>query len=278
MSKIVVQTYGSDPEVFIKNQKTKQYVSAEGIIPGTKDIPHKLDNNGLAIQPDNVMLEFSLPIAKDVEMFKVDFKNAIKEGNKFLANVNKDYVIDIISSATFTDEALNTEHAQTIGCSTDYNVWTKDENPKVNIKSSNERWAGGHIHIGLEDPSLENVEAMVKAFDMFLTLPFVFMDPNDERKHVYGTAGRFRFTPYGFENRTLSNYWLSSDELIDYVFNQITAAVEYINNGYEVPEEVIDIINSVDKDRAVEFCNKYSIKYETVSNKTNKARNVKEAV
>ena len=39
---IKVQMFGSDPEFLIKNQKSNKYISSIGIIPGTKEEPHKI--------------------------------------------------------------------------------------------------------------------------------------------------------------------------------------------------------------------------------------------
>jgi hypothetical protein len=188
-----------------------------------------------------------------------EFGICVNEGNKLIQEINPNYKLVIESCANFKYEDLNTEHALTIGCSSDYNVWTRSENPKINLNGVQERWAGGHIHIGFENPTTEKIDKIVKTLDMFLAIPFTIIDPNDNRKRVYGTAGRFRFTPYGLEYRVLSNYWLSSNELIDYVFNQLNSAFQYLNDGYEPMEEVVSIINNIEKENALSFCNIYNI-------------------
>lgn len=271
--KINLITVGSDPEFFIINEETKEFVSSEGIVGGTKDNPSPVFDDGEfkghAVQEDNVMAEITIPPVTSALQLKREVDLVINFLNNKLAEINPNYKITIVSSASFTDEQLNTEQAQTVGCSPDYNAWLEDMNPKVEVAKTNTRWAGGHIHIGYDELSNENTLKLIKAFDMFIGLPFVIMDPNDERKKVYGSAGRFRFTPYGFEYRTLSNYWLSEEKLIEFVFSQINKAFAYVNSGQEVSQDVKKIIDTVDKFAAQEFIQKHNIyNYESKSEKS----------
>ena len=260
-----ILSFGSDPEFFIRDNKTNEIVSAEDFIPGDKSFPTDLTDKGHNMQHDNVMVEICIPPVKNVDEFIKEIEFTVGKVNEYLATKDKNLVVVIQSSATLDSKYLKTENALTVGCSVDYNAWLKEENPKVDVVSTNDRWAGGHIHIGLQDNSddemnyVEMIENVVKAFDMFLGLPFVVLDPNDDRKHVYGCAGRFRFTPYGFEYRTLSNYWLSSNKLMKYVFEQMKQAISFINAGNKIPDEVKEIIDSVNKEKAIEFCQKYKI-------------------
>jgi hypothetical protein len=51
----------------------------------------------------------------------------------------------------------------------------------------------------------------VKFIDLFTAIPAVLLDPGKkgkDRRNIYGKAGSFRYTPYGFEYRTLSNFIL----------------------------------------------------------------------
>lgn len=265
MNEIKIQTYGSDPEMFIYDKQNEEFISAEGIIPGTKECPELISDRGHGIQPDNVMLELTFPPVLDADSLKRELKYCIDNVNKRIKKINPYYEVRIVPSATLSDKYTKTEHALTVGCSIDYNAWLQDANPKVNVEDTNERWAGGHIHFGINDQKIETIELIVKAFDMFLAVPFVFMDPYDARKKVYGTAGRFRFTSYGGEYRTLSNYWLSTDDLIDYVFSQMNEALSFINAGNKIPEIIQDIINNVNKEEAQKFCDKFKIKYLTLN-------------
>ncbi len=43
-------------------------------------------------------------------------------------------------------------------------------------------------------------------------------------------AGAFRFTKYGLETRTLSNFPLKSEKLLGWVFDQTNTAIDYVND------------------------------------------------
>lgn len=61
---------GCDPEAFIYDAITGRIGSAIGLIPGTKDKPYKITDQGHAIQTDNVMIEFCVPPTLDaVELY-----------------------------------------------------------------------------------------------------------------------------------------------------------------------------------------------------------------
>ena len=59
-------TIGADIEVFLANKRTREVVSAEGIIKGTKENPYVWDtfNKYFAISLDNVLAEFCIPPAR----------------------------------------------------------------------------------------------------------------------------------------------------------------------------------------------------------------------
>lgn len=253
MNKIVLNAVGSDPEFFIRDTKKEEYVSSEGIIGGTKKKPRIVSAEGHAVQEDNVMVEVNFPPSPDPETF-IRHKNFMLDYlNRFVEKINPDYMIRIDSSATFDQKFLNSEQANEIGCEPDRNAWFDMDNPSPDVVSSNKRYAGGHIHISYNDPTPEKNIQLVKAMDMFLGLPAVIMDTDDDRKNIYGTPGRYRNKSYGFEYRTLSNFWLVDDNLIHYVFSQVQKAIDFVNGGNQVLEDVPVIIDTINKEKANEF-------------------------
>ena len=125
----------------------------------------------------------------------------------------------------------------------------------------------GHIHIGadcLKDQAL--VEECVKVLDLFLGLPSVLLDEERERRKLYGKAGCFRFATSftGFEYRVLSNFWLKSEELMGWVYDNTQAAINFINEGKTIAEgDVFIIQQGIDEyveEFAEEMIKKYGIK------------------
>ena len=171
--------------------------------------------------------------------------------------------------AEFADEYFEMPGARELGCSVDYNAWLQETNPKPDALG-NTRTTAGHIHLGapeLKDQSL--VEECVKVLDLFLGLPSVLLDEERERRKLYGKAGCFRFATSftGFEYRTLSNFWLKSEELMGWVYDNTQAAINFINEGKTIaPEDELTIqiaINDYSEELAQEIVNKYQIKLPT---------------
>jgi hypothetical protein len=91
--------------------------------------------------------------------------------------------------------------------------WTTDsikETCKVKYKS--DEWG---ILLALRKPL-----QTIKFIDLFTAIPSVLLDPGESgkaRRELYGKAGAFRYTPYGLEYRTLSNYWMADIALFSLV-------------------------------------------------------------
>lgn len=250
---IKIIALGTDPEVFIRDTHKEEFVSSEGLIGGSKKEPRVISERGHALQEDNVMVEFNIPPCVDHESFSREIDFTLDHINRELENINPHYQVMVVASARFNKEQLNTEQALTVGCDPDRNAWWNMDNPIPNLPEDR-RFAGGHIHISYENPNEETNIKIVKAMDMFLGLPAVIMDVDDYRKEIYGTPGRYRNKSFGVEYRSLSNFWISSPQMIEWVFNQVNAAINFINAGKEVPEEVAIYMDTNNKVKAREFC------------------------
>lgn len=227
MNKLVNNvTLGADPELFLTDGN--EIISAEGIIGGTKNEPKQISEEGHAIQEDNIMVEFNIPASKTI----VEFRDNINFVLDYLKTYTKQFNFELLVSASeeINSKYLNTEQAKTFGCEPDFNVYLKDVNEPPTA-ASNLRTCGGHIHIGYENPKIETSELIVYAMDMVLGLESMALDTDDRRREMYGKAGCFRVKDYGVEYRTLSNFWIKNDELIEWAYNKTIEAIELVNSG-----------------------------------------------
>lgn len=229
---------GADPELFL--EKEGRIISAEGIIGGTKDAPKKISEEGHAIQEDNIMVEFNIPASETKQSFR-DNINFVKDYLNQLVGI-LGCNLNFSASAVVDEEFLDTEQAKTFGCEPDFNVYTKSINDSPE-STTNLRTCGGHIHIGYDEPSVEVSELIVYAMDAVLGLKSLELDKDDRRREMYGKAGCFRLKDYGVEYRTLSNFWIESDELINWAFINTIEALELVNSG-----EIKKIIKKHSKD------------------------------
>lgn len=124
----------------------------------------------------------------------------------------------------------------------------------------------GHIHISFPDATEKVCFDLMKCFDVFLTIPSLFMDEDDRRRELYGCAGEMRLcqwgTSRGFEARTLSNFWLQTEEHVEWVFNQLNRMFDYYNeHGIgeidAMTDDIIKAINAPNRDLAGDICDKF---------------------
>ena len=133
----------------------------------------------------------------------------------------------------------------------------------------------GHISIGWDNPTLEQQLDMVKAMDATVGLESVLLDFDTERKKLYGKAGCFRFREYGIEYRSLSNFWIKSDESLKWSWDTTMKAIELVNSGKieevkELGNYIVEAINTNNKELAQELLNKIKVITNTKTKVLNK--------
>lgn len=224
-------TFGADPELFIQNEETLEFVSAGGIIPGTKDNPVKVQYG--AVQQDGVAAEFNIDPVDNFHDFERNIKSVIKSLQSYLPAGHR---LVGVPSAVFTPAAWDkvADYDKILGCSPDMNAWTGDVNPPPSMEGELERTrcAGGHIHFGwtenaaLDDlDHLKNANELVQQLDYYLGGWSLQLDTEPTRRKLYGKAGACRVKPYGVEYRVLSNFWLQTKATRLQTWNRMNQAI-----------------------------------------------------
>ena len=216
---------GADPEFFIK-KKYGGYTSAVGLIGGSKWEPKKIDEDGHAILEDNVAVEFNIKPASSFD----EFRSSIHKVLDHIRGILPGYEFSKESAVSFPQEELMTPEAQMFGCEPDFDAWRECVNEKPCTDDKNLRSAGGHIHVG-SDLAINNPVAVIRAMDLFLGVPSTQLDAGTLRRELYGKAGCFRAKSYGAEYRTLSNFWIFDDSLIQWAFDGTQRALEFVEKG-----------------------------------------------
>lgn len=226
-------TIGADPELFCVGSNG-EYISAVNKFGGTKYNPKILLPGGFFIQEDNVAVEFNIPPATSDDMFVDHIQKALLEIERLAKN--KGLFLSITASASFPSSQLRTKASRYFGCEADYNAWLMKMNSIPHSTDKNLRSCGGHIHLGWLD-HFRNPFHIIRWLDLYVAVPLTLIDKDTRRRELYGQAGAFREKPYGVEYRTLSNFWLSSPNLIRWVYSQVVKAVE----SYDLlPEETLE--------------------------------------
>lgn len=257
---------GSDPELFIVDTSKNKIISSIGLIPGEKGDAYKPAElpEGFGLQIDNILAEFNIPPTDNVDDFVTSIEVMKDWIRGFLKSKNPNYDILCKASALIDEDQLQSDEAKLFGCSPDFNAWTICQNPRPEGDSTNLRSTGYHIHVGYDDPNDEVSLELIKAMDLFLGVPSILIDPDTDRRKLYGKAGCFRFTPYGCEYRVLSGLFIKNRALIKWSFNQTVRAIEFINAGNTVNEDRVSImkaINNNDESLATELIKKYKIEF-----------------
>lgn len=246
MKKITDYLIGSDFELFLMHKPTGEIISADGIVKGTKHRPFSFDpsNKDFKTSLDNVLFEGCIPPTNDVNAWVAAIKKVRDYAESILP---EDVCLTNLAAARLDDKWLQTDNARTMGCDTDFCVWTRSANEKPDAYS-NLRSTGMHVHLGFKF-DIPTLEATVKALDLFLSVPAVLIEPESERKQLYGKAGCFRVPPHGLEYRSLSGYFSSTPELSEWVFDNTKKAIDFVNDDRieeieAVGEQIQQAINS----------------------------------
>lgn len=239
---------GADPEVFLVHPSGK-LVSAIGYINAGKDNPFQIPDmpKGFTLQEDNVSLEYGIPPASNAKELYNHLTSVMEKSLEYVPGLG----FSRLSCAVFDADQMTDPAAHVFGCEPDSNAWTKEFNPSPVPDKPYMRSAGGHIHVETK----ENPVKVVRCMDLFLGVPSVLMDHGDERRKLYGKAGAHRIKPYGVEYRTLSNFWVFEEKLIDWVWRNTEAAVQYAPHDWvdEFEKEINRAINLNDKKMAREL-------------------------
>jgi len=229
-------TFGCDPELFVLDTEGNA-VCADGLIPGTKEEPHKVECG--AVQVDGMAAEFNIDPVDNYEDFNNNCNKVLGQLRKMLP---KGYTLSAVPSMQFSEKVWEEapDHAKVLGCTPDYNAWEGTVNPPPDGNLiPRTRTASGHLHIGWTDGADTTDEQyvaacrdLVKQLDWYLGGWSVLVDSDNIRRNLYGKAGAMRFKPYGVEYRVLSNFWLTSAEKKKQMWNRLQQGIWDMNQRY----------------------------------------------
>lgn len=251
---------GADPELFIFNTKENRVISSIGLIPGEKGKPYtKGMPKGYGVEIDNILAEFNIPPVTSCDEFVHHMEYMKNWIRVFVKKKNPDLDILCAASRHIDEDQLQSDEAKLFGCMPDFNCYTEDVNPRPCGETTNLRSVGYHIHVGYDNPTEDQSIKMIKYFDAFVGVPSVLLDNDMERRSLYGKAGSFRFTKYGFEYRVLSGFWLQSETTIALTWNWIENAINAAKDDIELPDSkaVVECINTGNTSLAKEILSRY---------------------
>ena len=235
---------GADPEFFV--QKNGRPFPIVGLLGGDKyESVERWDIGPLCgYLEDNVMAEFTITPSRSATEF-VDMNTKMMD--VIMKELGDEFQPLIVPAVRFPEEHLQSEQAKVFGCMPDHNAYTLDIQKVSADKAGNLRTAGGHIHIGYAEAegNLEEAATIARAFDLFVVLPMMLIEPDNERRQLYGKAGSFRLKDYGVECRQLSCFWLSSPQLMEFVYEQTVKAVRFVEENEKIRDPKSDLSQKI---------------------------------
>lgn len=236
---------GCDPELFVRDKRSGLIVSAHDKLPGTKTAPHKVSAG--AVQVDGVAAEFNIDPASSVSQFVSNISEVMGHLQDF---VGSDFELVSEPVAEFSETYFKSlpEDTRELGCNPDFDAWSGQVNKKPDGDVTF-RTAAGHIHIGWTenvDPTdsvhYEDCRVIAKQLDAYLGMYSLQWDSDTKRRELYGRAGAFRPKPYGMEYRPLSNVWLRSQRLQEWVYRSaVKAVIDLVVHGTCVEDTLGDV-------------------------------------
>lgn len=242
-------TLGADPEMFVLDANG-EFCCADGLIPGDKENPYPVEYG--AVQVDGMAAEFNIDPCSTYDEWRRNIRAVQQQLAEMLPN---GYSLIGVPTAVFTPDAWKAAplEAKILGCSPDYNAWEQSTVPPPQDQVG-VRFAGGHVHAGFRDPSEPTDSAyyeacmnLVKQLDWFLGPWSLQYDTDVRRREMYGRAGAMRFKDYGVEYRSLSNFWLETDDLLQAVWDRTHTAIRNIQDNFlpNVGEQKLEFANDV---------------------------------
>lgn len=200
----------------IDRKANRKIIPCVGLFPGTKAKPYypKSWAKGFAIQEDNVMLEFNVPVTYNSH----EFISSIKQAKKYVNSICKSKSLQPAWNLTeykFELKDLDTPQAQLFGCDPDLDAYSGGSTRETIPDFGTYRTCGGHIHMGGDFNCPDFVAVLFLELILILYLgQHGILPQGTQRSKWYGRPGIFRTKEYGIEYRTMSNNWATSPYML----------------------------------------------------------------
>ena len=231
MSKYLI---GTDPELFLTLDG--QPISAEGLIPGTKHEPFKVEKG--ALQVDGLAAEFNIDPASTEDEFNNNIKIVLIQLREYLDRHDSRIQMNFVPFMKFDPKYFKklSDISKILGCDPDFNYNGQIITATEKLANMPIRTAAGHIHIGwtkdvdpMDPAHFEDCKFISQYFynnsaafnRLISSISYYGTKEENERLKYYGMMGAFRPKHYGIELRQYSNLWVESEQNRKKVFRFI---------------------------------------------------------
>lgn len=256
-----------DPELFIARidkagaRNRKKVVPVCGLIGGTKEAPIPIPGTGFKgfmMQEDGVALEINFPAASDSVHFAHYVGLALAGLETVLTPLGLAVVPGKCSHEFTLEELAPYSQAKIVGCSPDTDAYTRLPRSGMNTDMFGlERYAAGHFHISFPNPYDIPPYIVARMIDLHVTLAYLALDKQGNRRKHYGLAGLYRPTKYpdgstGIEYRTMSNFWVFSQDYRTQLSSAIINLITDMNSDIDAVAKLFDMTPWQDVKHAID--------------------------
>lgn len=276
--------FGSDPEFMLVDLRGN-YKSAIEVVRGTKEDKANLGNGHNAFY-DNVLAEVNIRPEAGLAAVLDSFQDCFR---RLSQHIGPKYKLRPQASHKYPAKECEHRDAKVFGCDPEFDAYELAPNQPPECKDTF-RSGGGHIHLGRPGwekycPNLAEAEGrepedgsnlllidpwskvnVVRMLDLFLGVTSLYIDHDPTsaaRRRLYGKAGSHRPTSYGVEYRSLSNFWLASPRLVEFMYETCSHVLSLMEPYDGKPEQesnpafgdvdvslMREVINTGDKKKA----------------------------
>lgn len=239
----------------------KHTVTADGR-PKIVKVIHAEDT--FSIIEDGAAFEINIEPTSEINVFGIRLNTAKKKLKELLEPYGLGLMDDIVGffdvSNFWDGRGAEFKDCVTFGCDPDRSLYRDlhtekgnkplelEEGGEVDVSTYPYRFGGGHLHIGVPNYWLGDGNLLSTTcygisymFDALVHTRNVVLHEGDNeaiekelvRLEHYGSPGRFRLQPHGFEYRPLSNWWLREASTRKEILEVAEKIVWYIRNGGE---------------------------------------------
>ena len=234
--KIEDWSLGSDAEMFLLDRETNEVINGKKFVKGSKDNPYNFDKSSpfWCTSLDGISAEFNIAPCTTSKEWNAAFEKCITYINSTLP---PNLCTIHTPAVRVNPKELRTKEARNSGCTPSWSAYSLRENHPPDVSVTTLRTCCTHVHMKYKDMRFHEAAEWIKAMDLFLGVPSLIIEPMNERRMLYGTLGEMRFNST-VEYRVLSSFFSQSEELRTWVFNNTVNAINWINEGNRVSEEM----------------------------------------
>lgn len=238
---------GSDPELFVYDRDSKEYIPAFGVLGDDRDIALPFGT----LVPDGLALEFTVRPSANPKDLAYAIAQNVRAVREIVTACSPSYELSANPYAPVSEmwrEMLDATYGtrcslQVFGCSPDETVYPSTEIVRPDPRTFPFRSSGGHIHldIGAMAEDRQAWSYLTVVLDAFLGTAVTAASKSEEaklRKVLYGKAGYVRIKPVRptvLEYRVLTaQALLSSNDTCLAIFTAAKDIVQFAHTYWTV--------------------------------------------